>query len=124
MNRQRQNIDNRSAPELSLDMENPLNWTVAQLREKLMTMGINAPRNFNAATLRQLYHENIGRHAPLQNEDDQPQREMQPTVNLGGSDVTTTNENNGALLQTLQTMAESCAALQKTVNTLLEKDKA
>lgn len=39
-----------TSPEL--DVNNLLNWTVAQLRKKLTKLGINVPKGFSAATLR------------------------------------------------------------------------
>lgn len=73
-------------------MNNQLNWTVAQLREKFTELGINVPKGFSAATLRQLYNENV------KNNNVTVQRKN-PTVPpvLGGNDVT--NQNN-VLLQT------------------------
>ncbi|XP_062574133.1 uncharacterized protein LOC134235969 [Saccostrea cucullata] len=113
-----------------LDMDNPLNWTVAQLRERLTQLGIQVPKGFNASTLRQLYNENINKGDVTERRENSHEGSLGgsdatnngvPLQTLGESTVTNTN-NDGVLLQTLQSMAQSCAALQQTVNTLLAKE--
>ncbi|XP_062618112.1 uncharacterized protein LOC134279701 [Saccostrea cucullata] len=98
----------------NLDRNNPLNWTIAELREKLNGLGIAAPKGLSATLLRQLYNENKRDHVI-----DRPRE-----IDLGGNDV---NENNNggqqALFSSLQMMAKSCTALQNTVTSLLQKDK-
>ncbi|XP_062614937.1 uncharacterized protein LOC134276681 [Saccostrea cucullata] len=108
---------------------------VSELRQKLHSMGISVPKSFNATALRQLYYENVEK--ANRQETNLISREK---VELGGCDVTetiissgepsqsgSTSVNNASdnleLLSTLQMMAQSCSALQQTVNTLLEKDK-
>lgn len=88
-------------------MNNPLNWTVAHLREKLTELGINVSKGFSAATLRQLYKENVKNN----NVTVERKNPIVPSV-LSRNDVT--NQNNVLL----QTIVQSCAALQQTVNTM------
>jgi hypothetical protein len=124
-------------------MTNPRNWTALELREKLQSMGISVPKGFTATALRQLYQENINKNNHhVTNQQTIPREEVrdlggcdvrQPNntsgepSQLSGSNVASVN-NHGAsdnreLLSTLQIMAQSCTALQQTVNTLLEKEK-
>ena len=101
-----------------LDKNNPLNWTVAELREKLNELGIAVPKGLSASVLRQLYNENKRSHVT-----DRP-REIPQQADLGGNDVNV-NKDGGqqALFTSLQMMAQSCTALQNTVTALLQKDK-
>lgn len=97
-------------------MNNPLNWTVTQLREKLTELGINVPKGFSAATLHQLYNENVKNN----NVNVEQRENLRYSSVLGGNDVTNPNK---VLLQTLQTISQSSTALQQTVNTILEGEK-
>ena len=108
-----------------LDMTNPLNWTTTELRNKLREIGISAPRSFSAAAMRQLYNEN------MMNKDGHVTPGAVP-VDLGGSETVSSaseshvspNDSNGVnsdILTTVKLVAQSCSALQQTVNTLLLK---
>ncbi|XP_063404691.1 uncharacterized protein LOC134688145 [Mytilus trossulus] len=125
------------------DMENPENWTGARFRDELRKLGINIPKSWSKALLKQLYLDNkerlcnneIREGAPVAADDHirQPTREVlqDPPTDEGssapsttrmdsvtGNDVRDSNVNNMAALFTstmVNTFTQCMASMQPSV---------